>query len=346
MMWTALRRPPAACPTCSAPGCSTACTSSRQPTPPRQFAHRTHTLSSFPASTFCAACQRNQELVIRLLAAHEPADSSDEDAALERYAARLRKRYPVACRRCQEHVDKELVAQAKRMWRRQLAGALKRSERGRRGRAAWEVRPTLRRKRLVAAWVCAAGVALAACFAAWSAYYWALCGRPAGFLWACALATLVARHINPLWLHVAGHPGVRIRGLPAYRRRLGLLALWRLLAFLLGHYAARALAPAVWALVAAGDVAGCLWALSCLRTHAPGGVGQRQRQRQPLEPAGSAGEEGSAAGGPGARVDAGEAIAAFGGLSFGPSEANRDQDDSRVAQAPGLSPASRWGRRP
>ncbi|KAJ1849947.1 hypothetical protein LPJ73_003636, partial [Coemansia sp. RSA 2703] len=279
-------------------------------------AYRTRTLSSFPTSSFCATCQRNQELVLYLLSAYDPTPSADE-SSLTRYAVHVRSRYPECCATCQTHVDQRLHLQARTLLRRQLAAALARSMRGVRARAP-RVRPTLRRKRAVLLWTVKAAVPLVATVALWAAYYALYCGRSRAGLTVAALGTLAARWVNPLWLYVAGTPGARVRGLPAYRRRVALLTVGRLLTSLPSHLPIPALPPPVWLLVALVDLVACCWALSCLSTHTgrrtPAARRSSAAVAPPVAAAVSSAEE--------TAVEDADTVAAFNGLSFGASQTN------------------------
>ncbi|KAJ1894865.1 hypothetical protein LPJ66_004935 [Kickxella alabastrina] len=331
------------------------------PRPPRQPPAAQQSLAE---QVFCSACQRNQELVCQILAAYLPDEDDPEygDRAdnAEEYAGQLRRRYPLVCRACQVRVDRRLQQQAQWVYRRELASALQRSARAKRLAARiLRPQPTLRRKWAVLMWVLCALVALVACpVATWAVYLGAYAGvvplpvlAGAGLL-ALAALTFLSRLVNPLWLYIACSPGMRAAGLPMYRRRVAQLAFLRLLAACLLLLPAAAPHVLAWPVLAAADLALCWLAASNLRTHS----GRRRPNHSSgasLAPKGSkaAARDGFFAAGKDSTTpgDAQLALASLQNLSFGVSEANRDQDDSfsglDLAAARSSAGSSPWAAR-
>ncbi|KAJ2723036.1 hypothetical protein GGI07_002930 [Coemansia sp. Benny D115] len=290
-----------------------------------------------PSVVFCSKCQRNQELVRQILASYLPDEEDPEyeerlDNA-DQYAEQLRRRYPLVCGACQGRVDQQLQRQAQWVHRRQLADALERSARGHRGRPV--LRPTLRRKGSVVAWILGALAAVACTLAMWS-WYLASCGLstlysgPVGAL-VLALVTYWMRLLNPMWLRLARRPEMRVSGLPLYHHRTMYLALLRALA------ACTAVAgdwnAAVFAIFGVADLALCWFTLGALSVRS----GLRRNRRAGTAPTAASNTTTKHGGGAlheeelserDLAGDTQQALASLQGLSFGASEANRDQDDS------------------
>ncbi|KAJ2520162.1 hypothetical protein GGI11_002362 [Coemansia sp. RSA 2049] len=317
------------------------------------------------ASVFCTTCQRNQELVRQILASYLPDEDDTEYAAraenADEYAASLRRRYPVVCRSCQGRVDRRLQIQAQAMYRRHLASALARSEVTRtRGPRAIQTQPSLRRKPVVVVWLVCALVALVACpLAACLWYYLAITMAPppaptpqaaaaylhrmalAGF--ALAMLTYATRHLNPMWLYVACNPGMRVSGLPLYKRRLARLAGLRAAAALLLCVQRHQRFLSLLLLAVVYDLALTVLAAKSIRTS----TGKRlwmRRQSSSKDGGGSnvgvdtppLGHDAAmelllsptvASNAAGGHVPD-PPLTSFERMSFGPSEFNRDQDDS------------------
>ncbi|KAJ2559149.1 hypothetical protein EV175_000480 [Coemansia sp. RSA 1933] len=297
----------------------------------RRSAPGTHDDNTLP-QVFCATCQRNQELVCQILAAYLP-DEDDpeytrrvEDA--DAYAHSLRRRYPLVCRSCQGRVDQRLQMQAQWMYRRELASALSRSEHARTRGASrtLQPQPSLRRKHVVVTWIVCATAALVFCPVAAVLWYYMVVGAMAPRIdvgaagVAIAVLTFMARLLNPLWLYVAYNPGVRVSGLPLYKRRLSRLAALRMVAAVLQ---AVHCPLAIWVLVIAYDLALTVLAVRSIRTR----TGKRLRLDIPTAVAATA-DANKPVGSTGTRPPVDLPLTSFESMSFGPSESNRDQDDS------------------
>ncbi|KAJ1888989.1 hypothetical protein LPJ81_006214, partial [Coemansia sp. IMI 209127] len=144
----------------------------------------------------------------------------------------------------------------------------------------------------------------------------------------------MARWLNPLWLYVAYNPGVRVAGLALYKRRLVRLAVLRGCAALVQpqHWA-------LWALVGSYDVALTVLALGsvCART------GKRQQQQQQQRHCDDSARSETARASGGGPPDL--PLLSFESMSFGPSESNRDQDDSFWGASLADPPASQFAWR-
>ncbi|KAJ2081575.1 hypothetical protein H4R24_002251 [Coemansia sp. RSA 988] len=302
---------------------------------------------------FCSSCQRNQELVCQILSAYLPDEDDPEyQSRFERadeYAQSLKRRYPMVCRACQIKVDERLQTQAQWMYRRELGSALHRSDSAR--KLAPRILPTLRRKRMVAAWVLCAAVALITCLlCAWAWYYSLFVGYPIsgpggiGIGLALALLSYISRLINPLWLHIAYYPGIRVAGLPQYRQRIVWLSLLRFTAALLQIYVRNS---TIWIMVLLCDLALCWGAMRCIRTH----DGRRPVSRhsikatdQQQEGPSTIDDGGSALNAMVTDQDAQLALSSLRGLSFSASEANADQDDTLFGSAFSSALGGQWER--
>ncbi|KAJ2510490.1 hypothetical protein GGI11_005470, partial [Coemansia sp. RSA 2049] len=322
------------------------------------------------ASVFCTTCQRNQELVRQILASYLPDEDDTEYAAraenADEYAASLRRRYPVVCRSCQGRVDRRLQIQAQAMYRRHLASALARSEVTRtRGPRAIQTQPSLRRKPVVVVWIVCAVVALVVCpLAACLWYYLAIKMAPAppltpapqtsatgsAYLHRMALAgfalatlTYAARHLNPMWLYVACNPGMRVSGLPLYKRRLARLAGLRAAAALLLCVRRQQRFLSLLLLAVVYDLALTVLAAKSIRTSTGKRLWMRRQSSNKNGGGSSVGVDTQPSGHDAAMESllsptvAGSAagghvpdppLTSFERMSFGPSEFNRDQDDS------------------
>ncbi|KAJ2455741.1 hypothetical protein EV183_000588 [Coemansia sp. RSA 2336] len=302
--------------------------------------------------SFCPSCQRNQEMVCKLLSAYLPDESDPEYEErfrnADEYTESLKRRYPVVCQQCQIKVDQKLQQQAQWLYRRELASALHRSQSARKFAPQIPPQPTLRRKRLVAMWVLCALVFLAACpLCVWGLYVGLLSGkvRPSGY-WAgtallLAFATHVSRMINPLWLYIAFNPGVRAAGLLKYKKRVTRLALLRGVAAILqvpGWH------PAFWCLVLGCDLVLYARSMGCLYT---------QNSRRPASRINR--PVGSQTAGSGRTTNAldtmseqteQQTLTSLAGLSFGASEANLDQNDSFVNTAFSSATDNSFGQQP
>ncbi|KAJ2794386.1 hypothetical protein H4R20_006243, partial [Coemansia guatemalensis] len=302
---------------------------------------------------FCSSCQRNQELVCQILSAYLPDEDDpeyqDRFERADEYAQLLKRRYPMVCRACQIKVDERLRTQAQWMYRRELGSALHRSESAR--KLAPRILPTLRRKRMVAAWILCAAVALVACLLCTWAWYCSLFvgyqipGLAAiGIGLALALLSYISRLINPLWLYIAYHPGIRVAGLAQYRQRVGWLSLLRLTAALLQRYVQNS---TVWIVVLVCDLALCWGAIRCIRTH----DGRRPASRQSIRAMNQQRDEPNTIDDRSGALntistdqDAQIALSSLRGLSFSASEANADQDDTLFGSAFSSALDGQWER--
>ncbi|KAJ2637456.1 hypothetical protein GGF44_002950, partial [Coemansia sp. RSA 1694] len=310
--------------------------------------------SSQKEQVFCSTCQRNQELVCQILSAYLPDEDDPEydyrAQHAEDYARSLKKRYPLVCRACQSKVDDKLQQQAQWIYRRELASALQRSERARKHAPLMQPQPTLRRKGMVATWLVCALVGLVfSQLAMWTWYaYLCLSKRGpsiyiAGAGLALALLTYLSRVLNPLWLYIACHPGMRAFGLPLYKRRVVRLSILRLAAGLL-QLAGPSLR--IWPALALYDLALCFFAAKDLS--ARGSL--RPPSRQGSQSAASEATQGEQLENSDSlattAIDTQRALSSLQNLSFGSSETNRDQDDSFFGTEFTSSSDIRWGRRP
>ncbi|KAJ1819033.1 hypothetical protein LPJ56_003729, partial [Coemansia sp. RSA 2599] len=299
---------------------------------------------------FCDGCQRNQELVRQILSSYLPDEEdpeySDRLENAEKYADQLRRRYPLVCGSCQRRVDERLQQQAQWVYRRELANALKKSASARNAAPLMRVQPTLRKKGMVATWLVCALVALVICpLAAWTWYACAFLGRlPDPALSVCAalllaLVTHLSRLLNPLWLYLACNPGMRVSGLPMYKRRVTYLACLRLAAACLRT---ASLPSLVWIAIAAADISLCLLAAFTLRTRS----WHRSRLSKSSRPSHLAQASGTDRPESVPSADPQQTFASFQKLSFGMSEANMDQDDTLAGLSTASSQSSQWTRRP
>ncbi|KAJ2111322.1 hypothetical protein IW146_005436 [Coemansia sp. RSA 922] len=305
---------------------------------------------------FCSTCQRNQELVCQILSAYLP-DEDDPEYSYrvenaEDYARSLKRRYPLVCRACQSKVDDKLQQQAQWIYRRELASALQRSERARKYAPRMQPQPTLRRKGMVVTWLVCALVGLVFSQVAMWLWYIYMCSiRPepsmyvAGTGLVLALLTYFSRMLNPLWLYIAYHPGMRAFGLPLYKRRVSRLSLLRLVAGLLQL---AGLSPRIWPVLALYDLSLCFFAAKDLR--ARGSLRPPSRQGSQTTATASGATQGeqledrdSMAS---TAIDTQRALSSLQSLSFGSSEVNRDQDDSFLGTEFTSGNDIRWGRRP
>ncbi|KAJ1817529.1 hypothetical protein LPJ60_004789 [Coemansia sp. RSA 2675] len=303
---------------------------------------------------FCSTCQRNQELVCQILSAYLP-DEDDPEYSYrvqnaEDYARSLQRRYPLVCRACQSKVDDKLQQQAQWIYRRELASALHRSERARKYSPHMQPQPTLRRKGMVVTWLACALVGLVfSQIAMWLWYAYVCSVRPgpsvnvAGIGLALSLLTYLSRMLNPLWLYIACHPGMRAFGLPLYKRRVARLSILRLVSGLLQL---AGLSARIWPALALYDLALCFFAAKDLRARGslrpPSRQGSQttvseKTQGELLEDSDSLATT---------AMDTQRALSSLQSLSFGSSEANRDQDDSFFGTDFASSSDIRWGRRP
>ncbi|KAJ2507801.1 hypothetical protein IWW47_000931 [Coemansia sp. RSA 2052] len=310
--------------------------------------------SSQKEQVFCSTCQRNQELVCQILSAYLPDEDDPEydyrAQHAEDYARSLKKRYPLVCRACQSKVDDKLQQQAQWIYRRELASALQRSERARKHAPLMQPQPTLRRKGMVATWLVCALVGLVfSQLAMWTWYaYLCLSKRGpsiyiAGAGLALALLTYLSRVLNPLWLYIACHPGMRAFGLPLYKRRVVRLSILRLAAGLL-QLAGPSLR--IWPALALYDLALCFFAAKDLSVRGS----LRPLSRQGSQSAASEATQGEQLENSDSlattAIDTQRALSSLQNLSFGSSETNRDQDDSFFGTEFTSSSDIRWGRRP
>ncbi|KAJ1994742.1 hypothetical protein GGI25_001399 [Coemansia spiralis] len=307
------------------------------------------------AQVFCSACQRNQELVCQILAAYLPEDDDPEYEYriehAEEYAQSLRRRYPLVCRSCQAKVDERLQQQAQWMCRRELANALKRSESARKYAPRIQPQPTLRRKRLVVAWIVCALFGLLGCpVTMWLWYTFVIYNTSAAWSnilrfgiagTALAVLTYFSRLLNPLWLYIAYNPGMRITGLPLYKRRLVRLSVLRFFAVGLQAVSRNFF---IWIVVVLYDLTLSWLAVKNIRAYS----GLRPRSRQGTSQGSKENNflnqnnyEGTTASEP-----LNVPLSSFKSLSFGASEVNMDQDDDLIgSEAVGLLESDRWRRR-
>ncbi|KAJ2800965.1 hypothetical protein H4S07_005051, partial [Coemansia furcata] len=304
---------------------------------------------------FCSTCQRNQELVCQILSAYLPNEDDPEYSYraqnAEDYARSLKRRYPLVCRACQSKVDDKLQQQAQWMYRRELASALQRSERARKYAPRMQPQPTLRRKGMVVTWLACALVGLVFSQLAmwlWYAYMCSIRPKPSVYMAGAglilALLTYLSRMLNPLWLYIACHPGMRAFGLPLYKRRVARLSILRLVSGLLQL---AGLSPRIWPALALYDLALCFFAAKDLRARGSLRPPSRQggqaattsdvTQGEQLEDSDSLATT---------AIDTQHALSSLQSLSFGSSEVNRDQDDSFFGTEFTSSNDIRWGRRP
>ncbi|KAJ2735078.1 hypothetical protein IW152_001808 [Coemansia sp. BCRC 34962] len=268
----------------------------------------------------------------------------------EDYARSLQQRYPLACRACQSKVDDRLQRQAQWICRRELASALQRSERARKYSPHMQPQPTLRRKGMVVTWLACALVGLVfSQIAMWLWYAYVCSVRPgpsvyvAGIGLVLSLLTYLSRMLNPLWLYIACHPGMRAFGLPLYKRRVARLSILRLVS---GFLQLAGLSPWIWPVLALYDLALCFFAAKDLR--ARGSLRPPSRQGSQAAVSGPTQDElledsDSLAT---TAVDTQRALSSLQSLSFGSSEVNRDQDDSFFGTEFASSSDTRWSRRP
>ncbi|KAJ1663958.1 hypothetical protein IW140_004479 [Coemansia sp. RSA 1813] len=290
---------------------------------------------------FCSTCQRSQELVCQILASYLPDEDDPEYArrveSADEYVQSLKRRYPVVCRSCQVRVDQRLQMQAQWMYRRELAGALARSESARiHGPRTLQPQPSLRRKPVVVTWIACAMVGLIGCpLASWIWYYTIIATETPRIAWrarvdmsvigfALASLTYFSRLLNPLWLYVAYNPGMRVSGLPLYKRRIARLSILRLAAALLQTVSCNL---GIWALIFLYDLALTILAIRSIHTR----TGKRLKVRQDVSDttriqneAKKSSHANNSKGG--ASLD--PPLTPFKSMSFGPSESNRDQDDT------------------
>ncbi|PIA16483.1 hypothetical protein COEREDRAFT_81157 [Coemansia reversa NRRL 1564] len=302
---------------------------------------------------FCSSCQRNQELVCQILSGYLPdEDDYEYQSRFERadeYAQSLKRRYPMVCRACQIKVDERLRTQAQWMYRRELGSALHRSESAR--KLAPRILPTLRRKRMVVAWILCAAVAIITCFLCTWVWY---CFLFAGYLipgptaigigLALALLSYISRLLNPLWLYIAYHPGIRVAGLPQYRQRVVRISLLRCIAAVMQRFIWNS---TVWVVVLICDLGLCWSAMRCIHTH----DGRRPVSRQSIKAMDQQREENSTIDGGDDALntratgqDAQLALSSLKSLSFDASEVNADQDDTLFGSAFSSALDGQWER--
>ncbi|KAJ2233977.1 hypothetical protein IWW45_003774 [Coemansia sp. RSA 485] len=302
------------------------------------------------ARVFCSSCQRNQELVCQILSSYLPDEEdpeyNDRLQNAEKYASQLRRRYPLVCRNCQSRVDERLQQQAQWVYRRELANALKKSANARNTAPLMQVQPTLRKKGMVVTWFVCAIIALFVCpLSMWIWYLYAFLGRlpdsavSFGAALFLAFTTYFSRLLNPLWLYLAFNPGMRVSGLPMYRRRVTYLTWLRLAATCLRTASLPAFA---WIAITAADISLCLLAACSLRTRS----GRRPRSSKKSQPSHQAETDGSSQSNLAPSADPQQTFASFQNLSFGLSETNMDQDDTLAGLNLGSSQDSQWTRRP
>ncbi|ORX69271.1 hypothetical protein DL89DRAFT_174134 [Linderina pennispora] len=299
--------------------------------------------SSFPVVVFCKTCQSNQNRVYQLLSEYLPEETDSHYAQrlaeADAYSRTLRRRYPVACKQCQEKVDDLLQSQASWLRKKELASSLRQSERVRKYEPNIRPKPTLRRKGVTMAWLVFALLGFIACpLAALGLYI----DTQHGYLdppWqvlvagaAISMATFLSGLLNPLWLRAAFSTSIRIAGLPRYRRRIQFLSAGRL-AVAVGFFCRR---PSRDLAIGLGIVDTCMfvyafWALeivSKLRT--------RSLSRHTSDSDDTGDEATDEATAKTADSDTplerarktDEATSSMGELSLGESVVNRDQNDS------------------
>jgi hypothetical protein len=84
--------------------------------------------TSTPSTVFCQKCIQNQNILVRLLSAYDPADEDYFNLTVEKYRQRLERQYPPVCSRCEPVVNNRLIELARNTRARIAAASLAASQ--------------------------------------------------------------------------------------------------------------------------------------------------------------------------------------------------------------------------
>lgn len=97
----------------------------------QQHHQQNEQLLRHPEFSLCRICTHNQDLVVKLLAAYDPADDEFFHESVDDYKQSLETQYPPLCAQCQSRVDLKLRDVTHRVKSQILHAALQKSRKSR-----------------------------------------------------------------------------------------------------------------------------------------------------------------------------------------------------------------------